>query len=82
MPLKGPRQPAQRDERHAQLEMYRSMVREGAPCPVCGAVRNMRCIGGRKRNHAERAELFERWCREQAESEELDRKLGRARYRG
>ncbi len=76
MPVKR-RTPEERDERQAQLEVYRSLVREGAPCPACGAPRNIRCIGGRKRNHLQREQLFERWCREQAEDERLDRMMGR-----
>ncbi len=81
MPVKH-RTPAQRDERQAQLEVYHSLVREGAPCPGCGAPRNVRCIGARKRNHLQRQELFERWCREQAEAERLDVMMGRTRRSG
>ncbi len=82
MPVKQ-RTPKERDERQAQLERYREMVREGAPCPTCGSRRNERCGGGwRKRNHVEREQLFERWCREQAEAERLEGMLGRINNRG
>jgi len=76
------RTPKQREDRQAQLETWRATVREGAPCPKCHARRNERCDRTRKRNHIEREQLFERWCREQAEAERLDRMLGRTRRRG
>jgi hypothetical protein len=69
----------EKTRRQADLEAYRAQVRQGAPCPACGALRNVRCDGNRQRNHVERQELYNRWCNEQSEAERLDRMLGRVR---
>ncbi len=83
MPLKKPRDPKERDARQVKLEEWRSSIREGAPCPKCGAPRGQRCDRGkRKRNHQERQDLYLAWFNEQVEAEKLDVMLGRINNRG
>lgn len=68
----------ERQARQEKLEEWRTLVREGAPCPKCGARRRQRCDDGRrKRNHQERQDRFEEWFREQQKDEQLDQMLGR-----